>query len=798
MLKSLFPWKHNKTKQVMAAQPAMDGELIIQEQNLLPCHVCGRTFLANPLKKHVKVCEKNATKKRKPFDSLKQRVTGTDLADFHQKSYLKKREDSIAERNPRQSKWKEKHLELVTAIRAAKGVSTNIMPFSSTPKHRSTTSLISTYSQNERCPFCERHFGPKAFDRHVEWCKEKRARIQHCPANIQEAKERLEARIKYRVPPLNQSKRALVKKKYSNPHSPEPVRSTHSTSSLASPLLSRGPSIRKPRSTVSLEKHTPEPKEIAQKLDMSRCNGSKHSSPEKDKNNMCLSVGTPVIGSPSSNTESIKSNTSNYDPFEMAQRQFMELLECDDFKPFTPSNTTNTSRSHTTLPVTPLKTPTSPLPLKKSVKSADQIKRPKRKSVIDPPVNFKDSSFDIIDDSEFELIENIINEHFGSDEVTQEGTNNGFYLHNIKNNKESLGLGDILDNSRKYSDEMTSSIDPSLINEHDNLSIPEHLRLDDYSPTSTGTEITLQNEEDHYSLQCDAKIEPKAVKKPIIKRSLSLVNRAKRDTTLTTTKTPKSTSSNKKATNGANKNSKVSKNNVCSENFGNKIQKPKEKKGLPLLKRSVTLLDPTPKPSFKNKKELNDFFNGNEHKKVTSTSMTTSLTTSVEKTLSKPLSIPLNDTLKAEDLFAVDDEMYEEYKRYEEMYLKEKKQNSGGTNNNKKNKSKNVDMNYGLLTNSEEDDHMSNSNNKMSNDSAYGSLRKSSKNRIRIPKLAPLDQKNIESSSSSGSENGLHSPALQNDNNSSNMSKFCHECGTRFPVSSAKFCVECGVKRLVL
>ena len=27
-------------------------------------------------------------------------------------------------------------------------------------------------------------------------------------------------------------------------------------------------------------------------------------------------------------------------------------------------------------------------------------------------------------------------------------------------------------------------------------------------------------------------------------------------------------------------------------------------------------------------------------------------------------------------------------------------------------------------------------------------------------------------------------------------SKFCHECGTRFPVSNAKFCCECGVKRI--
>lgn len=28
--------------------------------------------------------------------------------------------------------------------------------------------------------------------------------------------------------------------------------------------------------------------------------------------------------------------------------------------------------------------------------------------------------------------------------------------------------------------------------------------------------------------------------------------------------------------------------------------------------------------------------------------------------------------------------------------------------------------------------------------------------------------------------------------------KFCHECGTKYPVSSAKFCCECGVRRMMM
>lgn len=49
--------------------------------------------------------------------------------------------------------------------------------------------------------------------------------------------------------------------------------------------------------------------------------------------------------------------------------------------------------------------------------------------------------------------------------------------------------------------------------------------------------------------------------------------------------------------------------------------------------------------------------------------------------------------------------------------------------------------------------------------------------------------------SSSGSETSLHhrssGPGLR-------LSRFCHECGNKYPVETAKFCNECGVKRLVM
>ena len=38
----------------------------------------------------------------------------------------------------------------------------------------------------------------------------------------------------------------------------------------------------------------------------------------------------------------------------------------------------------------------------------------------------------------------------------------------------------------------------------------------------------------------------------------------------------------------------------------------------------------------------------------------------------------------------------------------------------------------------------------------------------------------------------------QSVNKGGGLSKFCHECGTRYPVATAKFCCECGVRRMAV
>ncbi|XP_071052327.1 putative leucine-rich repeat-containing protein DDB_G0290503 isoform X2 [Onthophagus taurus] len=211
---------------------------------LVPCAICSRTFLPASLLKHSKVCEKNARKKRKIFDSLKQRIEGTDLAEFHQKSYLKSKQHEEPEPKLIKNNWKQKHMQLVEAIRAAKGTN-NEQTENNEMKYQKRKSANIGTPTNTRCPSCDRNFGPKAYDRHVEWCKEKRtSEIHKSPASML-AKERLEARIKYKVPPLCKAKKITVKEKYSpTQNSPRNMKSASACT------LDRSPSVRKSKNSI--------------------------------------------------------------------------------------------------------------------------------------------------------------------------------------------------------------------------------------------------------------------------------------------------------------------------------------------------------------------------------------------------------------------------------------------------------------------------------------------------------------------------------------------------------------------
>ena len=53
--------------------------------NLCMSRICGRFFAPDRLEKHESICKKASTRKRKPFDPTKMRMTGTEAEPYIRK-----------------------------------------------------------------------------------------------------------------------------------------------------------------------------------------------------------------------------------------------------------------------------------------------------------------------------------------------------------------------------------------------------------------------------------------------------------------------------------------------------------------------------------------------------------------------------------------------------------------------------------------------------------------------------------------------------------------------------------------
>ncbi|XP_053100615.1 zinc finger C2HC domain-containing protein 1A isoform X2 [Hemicordylus capensis] len=166
-----------------------DNGSVGRPEDLLPCKICGRTFFPNALKKHVPICQKTATRRRKTFDSSRQRAEGTDISTVKP---LKPR----PEPPKKPSNWRRKHEELIAAIRAAKGVDQVLKEGGKLPPPP-PPSYDPDYIQ---CPYCQRRFGEGAADRHINFCKEQAARIASKGKVVTDAKGKLPTRTQYKAP----------------------------------------------------------------------------------------------------------------------------------------------------------------------------------------------------------------------------------------------------------------------------------------------------------------------------------------------------------------------------------------------------------------------------------------------------------------------------------------------------------------------------------------------------------------------------------------------------------------------
>ena len=132
-----------------------------------PCAYCGRRFASDRIDKHEEVCARSHAKKTKVFDSKKQRLQGTEAAQFA-------RNPSKDPPKKPKSNFRAQHEKLVESLRAArkyqayekaKEEGRAVGPPPEIPKYEIEN------DDRVACPYCGRKFGEEAAKRHIAVCE---------------------------------------------------------------------------------------------------------------------------------------------------------------------------------------------------------------------------------------------------------------------------------------------------------------------------------------------------------------------------------------------------------------------------------------------------------------------------------------------------------------------------------------------------------------------------------------------------------------------------------------------------
>ncbi|NXI65799.1 ZC21B protein, partial [Anseranas semipalmata] len=134
-------------------------------QDLVPCRICGRHFAQDVLLRHEPICKKVFNKKRKPFNSFKQRLQGTEIATV-------KKQPPQKYQTVKKSNWRQHHEDFINAIQSAKQVTKAMQEGRPLPPPP-PPSINPDYIQ---CPYCSRRFNEAAAQRHIKFCEEQAAR----------------------------------------------------------------------------------------------------------------------------------------------------------------------------------------------------------------------------------------------------------------------------------------------------------------------------------------------------------------------------------------------------------------------------------------------------------------------------------------------------------------------------------------------------------------------------------------------------------------------------------------------
>ena len=170
-----------------------------------PCPHCGRSFNQNAFSKHVKICEKVFLKKRKAFNTQKQRINDSEQASLMKQGALEAKTNPMLNQNKKQGeipKWKLQSM----AFRAICNPGKNNPPMNNNMTMKNNKNAVANYknyrggmnnnnnNQNmmgnnnmnvggyvstavaygyKHCEYCNRNYNEEAYNKHLNFCKRK-------------------------------------------------------------------------------------------------------------------------------------------------------------------------------------------------------------------------------------------------------------------------------------------------------------------------------------------------------------------------------------------------------------------------------------------------------------------------------------------------------------------------------------------------------------------------------------------------------------------------------------------------
>ena len=136
----------------------------LKKEEIYKCNEgCGRSFIKSVLSKHEKICKKIFQKKRKKFNSLKQREP--ENIKLKKVKKIKNKNKNKIKKIP---KWKLESAKLRTLLGQARGKDV---------ENTKEAQIVKDFEKSDmvKCNTCQRSFNKIAADRHIPFC-EKRAR----------------------------------------------------------------------------------------------------------------------------------------------------------------------------------------------------------------------------------------------------------------------------------------------------------------------------------------------------------------------------------------------------------------------------------------------------------------------------------------------------------------------------------------------------------------------------------------------------------------------------------------------